>query len=58
MQVTSGGKDIESLLVRLGESLLSLEETSVYGHDAGVVFAGVIDRVGVSKRSLWVEQVV
>jgi hypothetical protein len=58
VQVTGGGKDIESFLVRLGESLLSLEETGVDRSDGWVVLAGVINVVGASERSLGVEQVV
>jgi hypothetical protein len=58
VQVTGGGKDIESFLVRLGESLLSLEETRVDRSDGGVVLSRVIDVVGRSERSLGVEQVV
>jgi len=58
VQVTGGGEDIESFLVRLGESLLSLEETRVDRSDGGVVFAGVVNVVGASERSLGVEQVV
>jgi hypothetical protein len=58
VEVTSGGKDVETLLVRLCESLLSLEETGVDGNDAGVVLSRVVDRIRVSERGLGVEQVV
>lgn len=58
MQVSGRGEDIESFLVRLGESLLSLEETRVDRSDGGVVLAWVVDVVGRSKRGLGVEQVV
>jgi hypothetical protein len=58
VQVTGRGEDVESFLVGLGESLLSLEETRVDGGDGRVVLAGVVNVVGASERSLGVEQVV
>ena len=58
VQVSSRGEDVEPFLVRLGESLLSFEETSVNGNDAWVVLARVVDGVGVSQGGLWVEEVV
>lgn len=47
VQVSGRRQDVVSLLVSLGESLLSLEETDVDGLDGRVVLAGVVDQVGV-----------
>ena len=58
VQVTGRGEDVESFLVRLGESLLSLEETRVDWGDRWVLLSWVVDHVRVSERGLWVEQVV
>lgn len=58
MQVSGRRQDVVSLLVSLGESLLSLQETDVDGLDGRVVLAGVVDQVGVPQGSLGVEQVI
>lgn len=58
VQVAGRGQDVVSLLVRLGESLLSLQQADVDGLNRGVVLAGVVDQVGVPQGSLRVEQVV
>ena len=58
VEETSGGKDIETFLVRLGEPLLSLEETGVNRDDRGVHLTGVVDEVRVSKRGLGVQKMV
>lgn len=43
VKVTGRGEDVVGLLVGLGESLLSLEETDVDRNDRGIVLARVID---------------
>lgn len=58
MQVSSGREDVERFAVRLCEALLALEDTLVDGDDRGIVLAGVIDRLGVTKGRVGVEKVV
>lgn len=58
VKVTGRGEDVEGLLVGLGETLLALEDALVNGDDRRVVLAGVVDRLGVAKRSVGVEEVV
>lgn len=58
VQVSRGSQNVVTFLVRLGESLLSLQETDVNGLDRRVVLAGVVDQVRVPQGSLGVEQVV
>jgi hypothetical protein len=58
VQVTGRGEDVEALLVRLGESLLSLEDSLVNGNDRGVILSGVVDGLWVSQRRIGVQEVV
>lgn len=58
VEVTSGRKHVERLLVSIREALLALEHTLVHGNDRGVLLAGVVDRLGVTQRRVGVEQVV
>ena len=58
VEVTGRGEDVERLLVSLGEALLALEDTLVNGNDRGVLLTGVVDRLGVSERSVRVKKVV
>ena len=51
VQVSRRSKDVVTFLVRLGESLLALEQTDVYGLNGGVVLAGVVDHLQKKRRA-------
>jgi hypothetical protein len=57
VEESGGGEDIEGGLVRLGVTLLALEDSLVNGENGGVVLAGVVDRERVAERRVRVEEV-
>ena len=57
MHPSRGSETVERLSVRLGESLLSLQDTRVDFDNARVVLPGIIDGHRISERRVGVEEV-